>query len=67
MTVVDYTDPDYWSVLKSSGPFDVVLDTLNERYRTEFQALLKTSPSSKYVSLRPTILPDTDSQVYIIV
>ena len=60
-TVLDYTSESFFQELAREGPFDVILDTLNERFKSDFVKLLRNN-SSKYVSLRPTLLPDTDER-----
>ena len=60
--VIDYTTDSYARDLKCAGPFDVILDTLNEEHIDFFRQLLKPDVSSKYVSLRPSLLPDMDKQ-----
>ena len=60
--ILDYSSDTYISDLQNAGPFDVILDTLNEKHIKLFQQMLKTDMSSKYVSLRPSLLPDMDNQ-----
>ena len=60
--VIDYTNIDYEQDLRNAGPFDVILDTQNEKYIDLYKKMMKDSLKSKYVSLRPTLLPDTDSK-----
>jgi len=60
--VLDYTSNTYENDLKNNGPYYVILDTQNERYVNLYKKVLKESSKSKYVSLRPTLLPDTDSK-----
>jgi len=60
--IIDYTASSYEQDLLHAGPFDVILDTLNEQYVNLFKKQLKNDNSSRYVSLRPTLLPDTDQK-----
>lgn len=60
--VLDYTVSTFEDNLKEAGPFDVILDTLNEENINLFRSVLKQNASSKYISLRPSLLPDTDKQ-----
>jgi len=59
---LDYTAQTYEDDLKSTGPFDVILDTQNERFNDLYKSILRKCAKSKYVSLRPTLLPDTDQK-----
>lgn len=60
--IIDYNSDTYEHDLRKCGPFDVILDTLNEKFIKFFQELLKPSLTSHYVTLRPSILPDTDRE-----
>lgn len=60
--VIPYDTESYRDDLKAVGPFDVILDTLNEQSIDFFKELLKPSITSHYVTLRPSILPETDRQ-----
>ncbi|XP_057298958.1 reticulon-4-interacting protein 1 homolog, mitochondrial-like isoform X2 [Hydractinia symbiolongicarpus] len=60
--VIDYTSTNYLRDLESCGPFDVMYDTLNEKYFELFKGLLRDMSFSSYVSLRPTLLPEMDEQ-----
>ena len=60
--VIDYKSSTYEDELRAAGPFDVILDTLGGPHETFLKGLLRASMSSHYVTLRPSVLPDTDSQ-----
>ena len=60
--VLDYTSSGYEENLKNAGPFDVILDTQNEKYIELYKKTMRDSLKSSYVSLRPTLLPDTDAR-----
>ena len=61
-TVLDYTVDTFEDDLQSVGPFDFILDTVNEKYFELFQKNLKKDIHSRYISLRPTLLPNLDKQ-----
>lgn len=61
-TVLDYTADTFVDDLQSVGPFDIILDTVNEKYIKLFQKHLKKDIHSRYISLRPTLLSNFDKQ-----
>lgn len=60
--ILDYASNDYMENLHNAGPFDVILDTQNEKFIDMYKKTMRDGLKSKYVSLRPTLLPDMDAK-----
>ena len=58
--ILNYQSENYLKDLSAAGPFDVILDTLNEKFKQQFLTVLKKDQRSSYISLSPSILRDTD-------